>query len=353
MDALNIARELVNTFPISDKLHQLGQSQFTFYDGLTTYYVNPSHYQNTNENLLKNMTANILADSLGCYIDLEQVKVKTEKDIPVGASKVKGCPDMPDSMVWPPNLYFLAQLNCAEVSKIDNTGFFPDTGMVYFFANSNVDDYAMQYYDGPVSDLKRRNLPPADKFDDSQYYYKEFKDNFRSLKMKPVFVFNVDSGLNQEFVSAELIEQLERILKAGFSDQCSSFSVFGRPQYWQGEDEDGHLMYVGDSRDIDEFLNALIDQGVATAEVLDELFKEVGWFSYMTELLPHLLQRELVSQDLHDELMAEYTPKNANRHATKFMYQDDFGDCSIHFWVEPDSFQKKDFSNCRTTNSGT
>lgn len=67
-------------------------------------------------------------------------------DLPKGASKFGGKPDLPADFVWPTflgedfdgntvqiPLAFLAQINCAEIAPLDCENKLPATGMLYFF----------------------------------------------------------------------------------------------------------------------------------------------------------------------------------------------------------------------------
>lgn len=66
------------------------------------------------------------------YMELE------EDDVPVGASKLGGCPDLPVGMEWPRRengtvLTFIAQVNLAQVHPFDTEGKLPEAGMLWFF----------------------------------------------------------------------------------------------------------------------------------------------------------------------------------------------------------------------------
>lgn len=60
-----------------------------------------------------------------------------DADIPIGASKIGGAPDVPPDFVWPQGVYdpmsFLAQIDLAEASPLDPTGLLPKTGLLSFF----------------------------------------------------------------------------------------------------------------------------------------------------------------------------------------------------------------------------
>ena len=64
------------------------------------------------------------------------VQRAAEEDIPVGASKVGGLPDLPEGIEWPAwhePMAFLAQVNLAEVAPHDAEQVLPDHGLLSFF----------------------------------------------------------------------------------------------------------------------------------------------------------------------------------------------------------------------------
>ena len=67
------------------------------------------------------------------------IKVSDDQQIPIGASKFGGSPDLPRSEPWPVNeqtgepLHFIAQINFSEVSGFDTEGELPSRGMLYLF----------------------------------------------------------------------------------------------------------------------------------------------------------------------------------------------------------------------------
>ena len=85
---------------------------------------------------------------------------KPSAPIPVGASKIGGCPDVPAGFVWPRYeggdnlesgreglerpLSFLAQFDLAEVAPFDKDGLLPKTGhLAFFYDNEGVYDGGM------------------------------------------------------------------------------------------------------------------------------------------------------------------------------------------------------------------
>ena len=67
------------------------------------------------------------------------LKASDDQQIPIGASKFGGSPDLPRSEPWPVNeqtgkpLHFVAQINFSEVSEFDTQSELPSRGMLYLF----------------------------------------------------------------------------------------------------------------------------------------------------------------------------------------------------------------------------
>lgn len=88
--------------------------------------------------------------------------VVPEDQIPVGASKFGGHPDLPEDFQWPWRdegypLLFMGQVNLAEVAPYDAEGKLPQEGMLYFFFDvqqipslfwDEWDGWAVRYYPG-------------------------------------------------------------------------------------------------------------------------------------------------------------------------------------------------------------
>ncbi len=71
-----------------------------------------------------------------------KLKISKPKDkLPVGSSKLFGNPDVWEDFEWPYieengekyDLTFMCQINCTEASALDKEGWFPQTGILYFF----------------------------------------------------------------------------------------------------------------------------------------------------------------------------------------------------------------------------
>lgn len=114
-------------------------------------------------------------------IRLKPKRVKQEKTIPIGSSKMGGRPDLPPSIDWPVwsakeehQLSFLCQVNLSELPEmplsLERT--VPQSGMLYFFfASTNEalyeedwfptqkDACRVLFYNGDASILRRTNYP--------------------------------------------------------------------------------------------------------------------------------------------------------------------------------------------------
>jgi uncharacterized protein YwqG len=139
---------------------------------------------------LDNHLAEFEAAAANC-IRLELTRTQEENGIPIGTSKIGGRPDLPSSLKWPKEtkeavkkkflifeiaaktqtevpLSFIAQINLADVSRLDSGGLLPETGMLYFFYSADQavwgfdpkdrSGFEVLYFDGN-SPLKRTEFP--------------------------------------------------------------------------------------------------------------------------------------------------------------------------------------------------
>ncbi len=104
---------------------------------------------------------------------------KDDRLIAVGKSKLGGCPDLPPQVEWSCSqitgkpLSFICQINFAETKPFDLHNELPDSGMLYFYCDTDpqtipwgfdmtdADGFAVRYYDADPAQLKRVS-PPDD-----------------------------------------------------------------------------------------------------------------------------------------------------------------------------------------------
>ncbi|MBI5928873.1 MAG: DUF1963 domain-containing protein [Chloroflexi bacterium] len=115
----------------------------------------------------------LMKDAIGIIGEIKQ----DDQEIPVGASKLGGAPDLPSNEQWPywqdgEPLSFICQLNLAEVTQHDVQQVLPTSGMLYFFCDAQDERgvppvglpeeqgrWKVIYFDGDLSTLKRTPLP--------------------------------------------------------------------------------------------------------------------------------------------------------------------------------------------------
>jgi uncharacterized protein YwqG len=96
-----------------------------------------------------------------------------ENELPIGASKIGGLPDLPDSIGWPEwkglPLGFIAQINLSDVAALDKDDLLPKQGILYFFYDAKQStwgfdpedrgSFACFYFDGDATLLGRATRP--------------------------------------------------------------------------------------------------------------------------------------------------------------------------------------------------
>lgn len=111
--------------------------------------------------------------------------VLEDEDIPVGASKFGGLPDLPTDVEWFRNeetdipMSFVGQVNFGEATPYDAEHKLPDSGMLYFFYDCSPDGmhwgfnpedangWKVFFYDGDMAALSRREAPEDLEEDDN------------------------------------------------------------------------------------------------------------------------------------------------------------------------------------------
>lgn len=135
---------------------------------------------------------------------------RTDDQIMLGKSKLGGRPDLPKDINWfefeGKSLSFIAQINCLEVSDFDIEKKLPNTGIIYFFYDSNQEtwgfdpkdkgNFKVYYYDGNIENLEHKEIPPDL---DSYSIFKSCSISFKNELSIPDFDSNILSeALNNE-----------------------------------------------------------------------------------------------------------------------------------------------------------
>ena len=129
-----------------------------------------------------------------------------EGDLPVGASRLGGAPDLPQGFPWPNGkdspLSFLAQIGLAEAVPHDAEGVLPRSGMLYFFYDCDAmpwgydpkhkGGWRVAYADASASSLAHASRPeepppPAESPSLAQRLLRKFRLAVPRVRYGPVF----------------------------------------------------------------------------------------------------------------------------------------------------------------------
>ncbi|PJZ28864.1 DUF1963 domain-containing protein [Leptospira kmetyi] len=299
------AKKLVLEYPYPEGLLDQIPAEGTYYDGSSSIYFGDD----------EKVTPKILSKALSYYIDIEEKETSEEK-IPLGASKIKGLPHLPEAGFWPAKTYFLAQLNLADFKKYDIENLFPENGIFYIF-DTVEGEFIVKFHEGPIDKLKIVDYPNEDSLPEAEYYLEEYRDVTYRLSFSPQFLFYVagdayDYRTIAKALPEDLYEQLKKILNAELSTWSPSLRIFGRPLFWQGEDE---------------IMN-------------DEEFKD---------------DEEENDEDEHEE---KYNSNNdadstSEENSEILIFHSEIGEGHFHIWIDRNDLKNKKFDKAYSTYSGT
>lgn len=240
IDKLEQARAVVRGHPIPDALRRLGEEDLGSYgdeDGRLFYF------NGSGTVLLRaELTPEVLAQSLHYMVKLKLRTIPDEYRVPLGSSKYKGLPHLPIGSSWPRRRYFMAQFNLAELAPYDLYGAFPPLGMLYIFFDPG-GEVTIIHYDGPLDQLHVAPYPDwADNLAGAKYYLKGFKKIGSLITYRPKGAFYIgadayDLSETKKLIPKELRKQVASILGGPVTSWDTDCRIFGRPMYWQGENE--------------------------------------------------------------------------------------------------------------------
>ena len=234
--SLDAARELLRESTVPDALRVLGEDEVGSYavdEARLLYFA-----EGATQFLCEELDAALLARTLHVFVELEPAE--EDAPIPLGASKLKGLPHLPEGVAWPEGQYFAGQLDCSELAP-HGQGVFPDRGWLFFFFNGATDATVL-YFDGPRERLRVTPYPDAATLPDSKYYLEDFRDDETRVQPKPGWILYVGGdayGYDEvmHLVPPELADALTAVLGFGPKSSAADDQLLGRPLWWQGEDE--------------------------------------------------------------------------------------------------------------------
>jgi len=226
MNRLALARDIV-------RHHQLPDTLVDF-EGL-------AYTDHGTEEVSGSLSPELLADSLHYAVWLS-AEPAAEQTITLGSSKYRGLPHLPSGFEWPTGQYFAAQFNLTELHPFDIHDAFPATGMLYIFYNG-AGDLAVIHHDGPTEELTVTPYPDAATLPGAEYYLAEFRDHPELADLTPEAIFYLNEGDVYDYsdvykaIPEGLREEIETALDAPLTDGDGQRRIFGRPIFWQGEDD--------------------------------------------------------------------------------------------------------------------
>jgi len=283
MNQLEKAREIVRAYAFKD-LAEFGEKEGFIDEDARGWY-----WDGDRSRMFFEMDADTLAHAMHTYVEVEGAEISDEKKLKLGTSKLCGLPHLPKSMKWPEGHYFLAQLALADVKPFDAEDLLPDRGMLYFFFAGAEDCSVIHVED--ASSLELRDYPD-DKPENAEYYLEKFLERACRVTPKGKYIFYAggdayDYKKSAALVTKDLRAKLDKALPGfSLSNWDADTRLFGRPHFWQGEDEE-------------------IRKGKPKPS------------------------------------------KNA------LLFEDEFGEGHVHFWIERKHAAKRDYSKCWLTYSGT
>ena len=218
-------------------------------------------------------------------ISLEQFN----PDLPHTASRLGGCPALPDDFPWPSGqdenpMTFIGQLTCQELRLAKYEGV-PEEGLISLFIDTLEDEptEAQVYHFSLKRDLVRRPTPGKDGPPPSSY-----RPGFRAIPSLPALVSKSFTQLNIDSQSRDDYEELLDLLSE--RRDPSSLQLGGYAPYWDSEcsepgDESQKFSFFLGLHDIEELSVTwepsgtaylwLPEAGFAQADITTELSWQV------------------------------------------------------------------------------
>lgn len=178
-------------------------------------------------------------------------------NIPIGASKIGGTPDLPSTFDWPKfeskSMLFFAQINLSEISSYHRSDLLSKNGIIYFFAYfpkpenefgaaydflKDKKEYKILFYNGEISELKNTIFPndiiPDYQFSSNQLSFRTF------FQLPPSIETGIIESSSLSEMDKELLQQYNDQFSDGIIDQ-----ILGIPKPVQyGADFDLALSYL-------------------------------------------------------------------------------------------------------------
>jgi uncharacterized protein YwqG len=198
--------------------------------------------------LIRDSRISHLGDQIASRIRAS-IRLRTQpaelNDIPLGATRMGGVPDLPPGVDWPRNdetpLAFIAQVSLADVTELDRERVLPSNGWLCFFYDSANQPWGydpayksgwrMLHFDAPADSL-RRATPPA--FGGGQTAFEPCEVTAEAEDTLPDTSALITEGV-LEHMSDDFHAYFEFVDEYAGSDAGCRHRLLGNPDVIQGE----------------------------------------------------------------------------------------------------------------------
>ncbi len=216
----------------------------------------------------------------------------SSRDLPVGASRLGGLPDLPSECVWPSwqgkPLSFIAQINLSELPEFSERSLLPQSGYLFFFYDSERStsgtyksergSFAVFYTTGLVCAMHIDDIPEGL---DQKAIFEPAQLSFSTGMSEPGWehpsLEHIGLSFEQRLEYAEAISQAEK-RKQG-SGKRSCHQILGYPyslQYPVAWDcERARLGFWEADREEQKALDPLIREGIEDWELLLQIDRDL------------------------------------------------------------------------------
>lgn len=273
---------------------------------------------------------------LGWFFEALELKARTaiklnfseldEAKIGIGQSKFGGLPDLPASEMWPITknnkpMFFIAQINLAEVSAFNTEKELPEKGVLYFFSDFNDSDYSwgsnktdrqfhkVILFEGDLTQLKRTQMPKREE-DDPDYHDRISTAEIKFLstvELPMPFSYHYDQAISNNH---EIDEETFEVYEDSILGMAGEFEVKNGKNIYNAD----HKL-LGHSNNVQ---NSMEDecQAIFSGMKLKEVENGIEDWVLLLQI------------DSDDEIGTEWG---------------DMG--KIYYWIRKQDLEKKDFSN--------
>jgi len=221
--------------------------------------------------------ATAIAESASECLELESEPVDSELEIPLGAAKIGGNPDLPRELEWPTArdfpLIFLAQVALTDIPHLDVTPRLPQSGLLSFFFDAKEQPWGFDPKN--AGSWKVVYTPNAEKL-----HRREFPEGFPVSKFKACRLtsrkrFSLPSWERSGACGLDLNEEeMDALEEVSLQLRSSGHQLLGLPVVVQGDHMElecqlaSNGVYCGDSTGYDSSRGKALSPGAADWRLL-------------------------------------------------------------------------------------